>query len=216
MTTFAIMQARIADEMQRPDLTSQIQNAIKTAIEDLKADRFARINEGAFTLNTVANQPWYTLGTDFLDENGAALPSGTTLIEVDSGVVNFNNWFQPMKPVSVGWIDTYQIPTYTGQPFYYAFQGERMRLAPTPNGVFNVIIRGHIEWPAPVNAADTSNWFTVGEKLVRSTAKGLLARDVLQDMEQFSFANMAASEARQSLDRQTAARSTQRLTAWGY
>ena len=135
MTTFAIMQARIADEMQRPDLTSQIQNAIKTAIEDLKADRFARINEGTFTLNTVANQSWYSIPTDFLDENGATLPSGTTFSEVDQMVCNFNNWFQPLKPVAPGWIDTYQIPTYVGQPYYYAFLAEKMRLAPTPNEI---------------------------------------------------------------------------------
>lgn len=216
MTTFAIMQARIADEMQRPDLTSQIQNAIKTAIEDLKGDRFARINVGALTCNTVANQPWYSLATDFLDENGNALPTGTTLIEIDGAVVNYNQWFQPMTPKAISWIDTYQIPTYTGQPFYYAWQGERLRFAPTANGVYNVVIRGHLELPAPVNAADTSNWFTVGEKLVRGTAKAILARDVLQDMEQMQMAMMSAGEARQALDRQTAARSTQRLQAWGY
>lgn len=209
------MQDRIADEISRGNLTSQIKNAIISAIEDLKGDRFARINDGTFTLNTVANQYFYNL-TSLLDENGAAVATGTTLIEVDGMVCNFNNWFQPLVPQTIHWMDTYQIPTYTGQPYYYGMQLERIRFAPTPNGVYTITIRGHVEYPALVNDNDSNKWMTTGEKLVRSTAKAILARDVLQDLELMQMAQMGAAEARQALDRQTAARSTQRLVAWGY
>lgn len=216
MTTFKVMQDRVADEIKRGNLTSQIKNAIVSAIEDLKGERFARINESTVTVNTVADQQWYTLASDFRDENGAALASGTVLIEVDQAVCNFNNWFQPLRPVSAGWIDTYQIPTYTGQPYYYGFLSERVRFAPTPNGVYTVTIRGQIEYPALSADSDTNAWMTRGEKLIRSRAKTILARDVLQDMELAQMASMAEAEARIALERQTAARSTQRLSAWGY
>jgi hypothetical protein len=216
MSTYKIMQDRIADEIQRTDLTSQIKGAIVSAIEDLKGDRFARINDTSFTLLTVANQQFYDLSTALLDDTGAALPSGTTLIEVDQIVVNFNNWFQPLRPVSVGWLDVYQIPTYVGQPYYYALLGERIRLGPTPDGVYTCTIRGHIEWPALTADSDTNNWMTRGEKLVRGTAKAILGRDVLTDPDMVQAGMGAATEARAALDRQTSARSTQRLAAWGY
>lgn len=215
MSTYKIMQDRIADEVQRSNLTAQIKNAILSAIEDLKGDRFARINDGSFTLATVANQQFYNLSA-LLTEAGAAVATGTTLIEVDGITVNLNGLYQELRPVSVSWVDAYQIPSYVGQPMYYALQLERLALAPTPNAVYTCTIRGHVEFPALSADSDSNAWMTAGEKLVRGTAKAILARDVLQDMELAQMGQMAAGEARAALDRQTAARSTQRLSAWGY
>ena len=215
MSTYKVMQDRIADELVRTDLTSQIKLAILSAIEDLKGDRFARVNDVTFTLNTVANQSFYDLSTALLDENGAALPTGTTMIEADSVVCNFNNWFQPLVPKSVGWMDVYQIPTFTGQPYFYGFIGEKIRLAPTPNAVYSVTIRGHVEWPALVNDADTNLWMTKGEKLTRGTALTILGRDTLRDPLVSEAGKEAAGEARRAHDRQNAARSTNRLSSWG-
>lgn len=216
MTTYGVMQTRISDETQRPDLLPQIKLAILSAIEDLKAERFARINDGTFTIETAANQAWYDIPTALKSEDGSSLPSGVTLIEIDKAVVNLNNWFQPLIPVTAGWTDIYQIPTYTGQPYYFAHLGERIRFAPVPDGVYTVTIRGHVEWGPLVDDTDSNLWCTIGEKLIRSRAKAILARDVLQDAELAGLSERSEVEARMSLDRQTTARSPQRLAAWGY
>lgn len=213
--TYLDMQTRIADELSRSDLSSQITNAIQTAIQDYEGERFW-FNEQRFTLNTVANQSWYDEQANLLNEDGSALATGVKLLEVDQMVCNFGNWFQPLKPVAPGWIDTYQIPTYIGQPYYYARLGTRIRLAPTPNDVYTVTITGLARLVTLSANSDTNAWLTEGEKLIRSRAKAILWRSILRNADEAALCDAEEQVALSALQRKENARHTMRLEPWGY
>lgn len=216
MATYGTIGTRIADEINRSDLSSQINNAIQSALLELEGERYW-FEDGSATITTVANQTFYALPGDLRDTDfTTALADGVTIREIDGAVCNFNNWFQPLRPVTVDWIDTYQIPTYVGQPYYYAFLGEQIRLAPTPSAAYQITIRGHLS-PATLSAAsDTNVWTINGEPLLRARAKTILHRDVLRDAEEMQFCLQAEEMARQALNRKTGARQSGRLMAWGY
>ena len=210
------MQNRIADEINRSDLGSQIQNAIQTAILYYETEDSLWFTEGRFLINTVASQDRYVIPDTLLNEDGSTITPRVTLLDVDQMVCNFNNWFQPLKPVTWGWIDTYQIPTYTGQPYYYGRLQNMIRFAPTPNGVYQVIITGTTRLPTLVNPTDTNAWMTEGEWLIRSRAKAILWRAVLRDMDEAKLCEEEESLALAALQRKESSRITNRASAWGY
>lgn len=215
MSTYATMQTRIARELTRSDLTDDIKDAITTAIQDYEQHRFW-FNDKRFKIATVANQAFYDLPDDLLDEGGNALEAGEDLLEIDSALCNFNNWFQPLQAKSMGWIDAYQIPSYVGQPYYYGQVDTRIRFGPTPNGVYEITITGLARLKTLSENDDTNAWMTEGEKLIRSRAKVILYRDLLRNPDQAALAAQSEAEALASLDRKSSARHTQRLQAWGY
>lgn len=215
MTTYSVMQNRIADEINRSDLSSQVKLAIQTAISHYEGHRFW-FNEQRYLITTVANDAWYDLPTDLAREDGVALGTGETILELDQVVCNFNNWLQPLKPVSVGWIDTYQITTYTGQPYYYALFGNRIRFAPTPNAAYVITLTAMSRLATLAADGDSNSWMTEGEPLIRNRAKAILWRSVLRNADQAGLCDAEEQLTLMSLDRKANARQTQRLTAWGY
>jgi hypothetical protein len=60
MSTYGEMQTTIADELDRSDLASQIQKAIKTAIKKYQRKRFFFNEARSLTFNTVDGQEFYT------------------------------------------------------------------------------------------------------------------------------------------------------------
>ena len=72
MTTFGTMRDRIADELDRADLTSQIEREIRSAVAFYEKKRFW-FNEQRIDFPTVASQEWYTSSDD------SAIPNLLTL-----------------------------------------------------------------------------------------------------------------------------------------
>ena len=74
MSTFGNMMDRIADELDRTDLTSQIQKAIQTAIDRYERKRFWFNEARSITFNTVDGQEFYT------SSDNSAIPN---LLQID-------------------------------------------------------------------------------------------------------------------------------------
>ncbi len=221
--TFGDMQARIVDEIQRADLSSQIQAKILQAISEYEQERFV-FNEQVFTMNTVNGQEYYPVSTSLLDINGNPLPAGSDgstveLLEVDNATVLVT--FQPYNvfPRSMAWIDARQPPSqiYKGIPYYYCIYNDQIRLYPIPNGVYTMHFDGLFRFPNLVASNDTNAWMTEGQHLIRAQAKLLLYRDVLRDVGSAQIAESERDDALESLQRKSEAKlSSGTLDAWGY
>ena len=165
MSTRTIMIARIADEMDRSDLTTQIGNAIDTAIQTYEGQRFW-FNESTDTYTT-------TSGTDKY-----AQPSD--LILLDSLVITVNGRNYPLSPRSWGWYqDNLTDSSITGQPHSYTVFKTYEYLYPIPDNTYTVT-RAYI-WKLVITN-DTNAWYVEAEPLIRTEAKRILNFHVIRDL----------------------------------
>ena len=219
MTTFAIMQARIADEIVRDDLAAQIKNAINQAINTWEGARFV-FNEKRYLINTVNGTEYYDLvSPTLLLSSGAAVGTGETVLELDSITCTVNNMPYPLTPRTQQWFDRYAtLPTqFKGQPDSYGIYNNQIRLFPIPDKAYplNLSALARLS-PNPLTAdADTNAWMTEGEPLVRQQAKYILYRDVIRDAEGKAGAGEGIQEAQWQLERKMAGKLyTGRQAAW--
>jgi hypothetical protein len=177
------MKNRIADELGgRSDLLSPsagmgdspIHLAIYDAIMQWENDRFW-FNEYRTTnaFNCVVGQEWYT-ALDWADI--------ATIKHIDklSVLISGNRYF--MTPRTEEYMENLSInPSWSGQPVDYSYYNFKLRFYPIPNGNYPVNVLG-TRYYAPLATDNDSNvWTTVGERLIRATAKLYLYRDTLQD-----------------------------------
>lgn len=171
MTTYGIMQDRIADELARSDLTSQIKLAIQTAIDHYEREPFY-FNEATGTFATVADQEYYS-STD------AAFIA--TLAEIHSMRVTVGSQPLRLEPQPWSWFEDRATGTYTGYPYNYVYYKQNIRLYPIPDDAYTVTV-GYVARPATLSTtADTNVWMTDGEELIRLRAKIDLHMNVIRE-----------------------------------
>ncbi len=177
MTNLDTMKSRIADDLARSDLTSQIASAITTAIEAYQDNRFFFNESRDITFDTVPDQQFY----DATDQSD--IPD---LINIDWMTVLINtNDLRTLVRRDPQRLDYDAGNTSsTNQPYSYTYYQQKIRLYPIPSGVWPVRIQGHIKANAPANGTEANNpWMTYAERLIRSRAKYELAVHVIRDME---------------------------------
>jgi len=173
--TLADMKARIADEIDRDDLTSQIALAISDTIKHYQTERFFT-NEGTLSFSTVASQQDYGTSTAVQLAN---------LFDVDDMFVLI-----PPNQYRVRRIDptnfTILSNSYTlGQPFRYQYFNRTLSLYPIPDRVYSMTLHGMMTIAEPATDAETGNsWMIEAERLIRAGAKRRLHSDITKDWEQ--------------------------------
>lgn len=196
MTTLTIMKARIASELRRSDLTSNIADAISTAISAYQDERFYFNEKRTNTFNTVIDQEFYS-SSDF-----AAI---ALLVKIDYVTMLVGDTvFDLLPDIPVVMEGNSDNATSTGQPGWYVYYEQRIRLYPVPAAVYAVRVAGLYRYAAPATDDEASNfWMTEGERLIRSRAKYELATHVLRDMELAQIMTANTSEAFDQLKRKT-------------
>ncbi len=171
MTTYAIMQARLADELINESITTtHITRAIQTAIKHYEREPFW-FNNRIATFATVADQEYYT-STDPEDfEN---------IVRIDAmQVTNSASSLCKMYGVENSIIEDSQDGTVTGIPKQYSRYANRIRLYPIPDNTYTVTMRYIYKLAALSADTDTNAWVDECEELIRQAAKRVLAVDVL-------------------------------------
>lgn len=205
MTTLAIMKARIADELgQRTDLTSQIAYAISDAIAAYQAERFYFNETRSITFTTVADQEFY-------DADVAASLANIWAVRFVTLTVGDHSY-------SLGYMDPADMEvssasgTNTGQPGWYTWESNQIRLYPTPSEAWTVRVGCSASVAAPATDGEAANpWMTEAERLIRSRAKLEMAIHVVQDQALAAAMGEAVAEAFRQLKDKT----TKRLAAPG-
>lgn len=184
MTTLGIMKARIAREIARGNLTTQIAEAITTAISVYQKERF-RFNEtlplAAVTFNTVVGQPYYSGAAPTI----TPVTSLPTLQKIDYLNILIGNTVQQLEKIDPEQIRLLNFAnTQSGQPLNWAWEGETIMLYPTPAAVYPITIGAFFQYPEPANDAETGNrWMLDGELLIRSRAKFEIATHVTRNQQ---------------------------------
>ena len=129
MTTYAVMQARIADELTRTDLTSQIQKAILSAIKHYERTRFYFNASVTDTFSTVANQEYYGSAAN------AKIPN---LVVIDALTVTNSSIKYALANVPFTSVEEMQNGAITGLPAAFCYYAQQIRLYPIPDAVYTV------------------------------------------------------------------------------
>jgi hypothetical protein len=184
----AQMKSRIADEIARGDLTSQISYAITDAIGFYQNERFIFNESRDITFSTVAGQDFYGTAAN------SAIP---TMQSFDYLILYLGSIPWPIHRKSPEYVElANNNGLVTGQPYNYAWYNKQIRLGPVPDNVYTIRIAGRITYAAPA-ADDTAGnpWMIDAEKLIRSRAKYELALNVIQDTEMAQIMAAQVSEA---------------------
>jgi hypothetical protein len=196
MTTKSLLITRIADDLARADLTSQIGNAIDDAITHYQVQRFYFNVTRLATFVTVAAQSTYTSVDD------ADVPK---FIEIDSislsdGTSTFSLTLITPEEIEL-LLDSY---ASSGRPNRYSYYEESFRLYPVPDAVYTVRPSGLIEVAGPATDDEAGNvWMTKAFELIRCRAKVLLSGHVIIDPELASMMSVGEGQAYDKLRRQT-------------
>ena len=185
MTTLAVMKARIADELARDDLASQIGLAISDAIVAYQNDRFLFSETRAFTFNTVAGQEFY----------GAADVAALGLMrQIDQITLTISPTVWTLKQRA-----SYELEGLTpasGQPDDYSVFAQQLRFYPLPDAAYAMRLIGSFAVAAPSTDEEAGNvWMTTAERLIRSRAKLEIMAHVIRDYEAAQVMQGAVSSA---------------------
>lgn len=193
MATWGQLKAKIADDLARSDLTSQIAEAMKEAVRFYKwSDRFW-LGEAVATFSTVAAQEWYTDA-----ETGYSLlyNAGDDSIRITDGD---DTW--PLIKATYAEIEAWSTSASTqSRPEYYVIYRNQLRLFPIPDAVYTLTISyrqasystGFRTFPysgAPLTGIDDTSpqdtaegfWTTEASELIRARAKVDLFENTIRD-----------------------------------
>lgn len=170
--TLLDMRIRIASELKRSDLTSEITDAINDAIAEYQKVRL-RFNETvpavAQTFPSKAANPVYTsadnpnIGSNYYIDYLNVL-IGTTWAKMER---------RTPEEIRLLLMSGQQ----AGPPSDFAYEGNQIIIYPAaPNTSYTFLIGGHFMYAAPASDNETGNyWMTDAERLIRSRAKYELA-----------------------------------------
>ena len=194
MATFLQMKTRIASELQRSDIATQIGECINTAANHYMRYPFW-FNQTSATQNTVSGTAGYNWPSD--------------MMQLDSLTITVSGSVYVLRQVSPREIDEMFVSsTETGVPSVFAMYKQQFRLYPTPNGVYTLSQYYTKSYTALSADADTNVWTTEAEELTRTRAKKLICAQVRREWEAVKFYDELENEVFSSLQRQTIADTT--------
>ncbi len=193
VSDYGTMQQRIADELARSDLGSQIRNAIQSSIRKYERKRFY-FNEttGDFTLSV--GQYIYT-ESDFG-------PIGT-LVDIDDLKITVSGTTYLLDERDYSYLNALDVSLTVGDPTDFAYYSRRIWLYPLPN-VARIITMSYVEKAATLSAnSDTNYWMTDAEALIREEAKADIYANVIRKPDSAVFFKQLAKEELEALSLET-------------
>jgi len=169
--TLGELRARIADEIDRSDLSSQIALAIDDAIIEASADRFHFNEARGLPFESAAGIDAYSS-----DDISA-------LTQID-GLYYFDDSGQRRNLCAANALEIdrwSEGDAASGEPTRYALQGQMLRLWPVPQQSWTFQIDGVTRLPPLTADSQHNGWTNDGERLIRAIAKRILLIDVLRD-----------------------------------
>jgi len=171
------MQDRIADELDRADLTTQIQRAIKSAIAHYEKQRFWFNESRNISFATVDGTEFYGSSAD------SDIPNLLYIDNLRVAITTTDKYDLERKPYQ--YLDSISdsITADEGQPTCYAYYAKQIRLYPIPDASYSIYGSGVMLLSELSATGDTNAWMTDGEELIRSRAKWDIFTHVVKDLE---------------------------------
>jgi len=189
MSTYGTMQNRIADEIDRTDLSSQAALAIISAIKHYASSELW-FKENRFTTDTVPDTEYYALPSDMIDIKSIRLSDGAT----------DDDWV-PIQRTHEYMDEHYTNPNnYTGYPRDYSVYDQMLRFGPVPDRTFTIALSMTQELSELSATADSNGWMTHGEETIRARAKWDLYTNIIKDFGEADRMKAVEIEAFQRLE----------------
>jgi len=154
--SYAALQSRIADELSRVDLTSEIQLEIASAIEWYQYESFPWTEASTAIITTVQGQRYYPLPANFL--------------RITDALSQIGNYTYKLEAVTEQYLDRLDWGTvfWTSYPILFSLWESQIRLFPPPQAGLPVQVKGIIS-QLPLMTA-TGSWtantvFTLGQTI---------------------------------------------------
>ena len=145
-TTCNDLASRIADELSRTDLTSQIQLEINSAILFYASREFWG-TEGSWSTSTVAGQRLYAVDVTFRS--------------ISSAIASYNsgNYQYPILPRTFEYIQAidFGLANFNSYPQYFAYQSNEFRFYPPTLGSGTITVYGQVN-QLPLVFGQTTAW----------------------------------------------------------
>lgn len=171
-STFSGMTSRIADDINRTDLTTQIQLAINRAIEYFSKNYRFWFNEKTATFVTVASQ--------FAYSSADSIP--TDMMDIDLVKITLaSNNLVPLYPRTYDYIQTRNTGNLSGVPEEYAYYKQSFYLYPIPNAVYTITVSYPKSYAALSAGSDTNDYTTYAEDLIEARATWWIYNRILKD-----------------------------------
>ena len=181
MSDYGTVKDRVANELKRSDLTSEIASTVLRAIEYYADERFW-FNEGSDTAAT-------TSGNQYV-----SLPSGIRVIDAVYATVG-GYQYDLMKREFDELEYWHGASNTSGQPLDYAVRGSQARIYPEPNAVYTLTFTGVYDEDALSDDEDANAWcLGVPQDLIVARTKYLLSRDITLDTDHMQAAVIAERE----------------------
>lgn len=165
--TLGNMQDRIADELARTDLASQILLEIQSAVNHYAGERwwFAEVHSQTLTLTSSVEE--YALPADMAGLDDMQLYYSSDFLELD------RRDYKTIREWQSG--NTY------GPPTDYAIYADSVVVFPIPLESLNLMLSYHQELASLSATTDTNVWMTYGEELIRARARAAVQINYLRD-----------------------------------
>lgn len=192
--TLGDLKTRVADELARADLASQIALAVEDAITEAATNRFWFNEVRGLTLSTAIGQEVY--GSDEI----------AALTQIDSLWISVSGGRRNLREASAADLDRLVQGTQpTGEPYMFARYGGFIRLYPVPQQVYTVTIDGVSRLFTLADDADANAWTdqNCAERYIRAVVKRNILAEIICDFERAQAQGQLADGYKNSLLAQT-------------
>ena len=192
MATRSTIEAQIADDLARGDLTGQITAAVDTAIRSYRFERlgFNEAYKVTATLSVSADVlPFTSLSVRFRKMDRIRL------------IRNAGDYLD-LYHRDYDWIMSRQDVRVLCQPVEYAIYNNTIHFDSLADQTYTLLIDGLQELgnaSASYSAGDSSQWFNDGRELIRHRAKREIYANILKDMELAAASGAAEKDALRTL-----------------
>lgn len=195
MATLGTMKSRIATELARSDLTTDIATAIMDAVDEFSDVPFYFLTEEV-EADTTAGVPTLALPTGFRRLQMVTVTVGTQRYDMppDRDQITYEEYR------ARNW-DT----TRLGQPRNFAIFEQNYYFDPTPDQAYTITSSFVYKRDVPASDGSSNAWTTDAEAMIRAKAKALLYRDRIRNLEQASVQEAVAQSWRVRLLSRSAA-----------
>lgn len=186
------LKSRIADEINRTDLTSQINLAIRSAITFYSTETLF-FQQERVTANTTADQEYYALPVDFVTLNSLRI------------TINSNNNYLLRERTNEFFEEIYDGPdVYTGNPQYWTIYDQQLRLSPIPDDSYPLTMN-YVKRLASLGADTDTNRLIedLEEQLIRARAKWDLYENVIKDHTEAALMKAQEMEVKDQVKKKT-------------
>lgn len=190
MPTLAYLKAKIADDLHRDDLTTQISDAITNSVRRYNRERLWFL-EGTATLTTSASAASYPLPSDFK--------------AMDSVLLNISGSTFPLTRNHYSSIDDNDYAHTTGKPSEYTIYGDSIRFYPTPDSAYSTTISYLKALDTPSDSG-SNVWTSAAFDVIRYAAEKEIYRSHLRNPEMGMVSAEQEGEAISSLLRENVQR----------